>query len=97
MRDGNVQSDSFCRSIWTTDRMMVRLGEHIFNTEDDGTSLQDIPIARAIIHEKYNDVTLRNDIALLVLKHKIKMAGTLITNEALNCSNNNLQLFSVGL
>ena len=75
----------------------MRLGEHIFNTEDDGTSLQDIPIARAIIHEKYNDVTLRNDIALLVLKHKIKMAGTLITNEALNCSNSNLQLFSVGL
>jgi len=46
----------------------VRLGEHEYKGEVIGDAVQDIAIKKVLIHEDYNEVTLHNDIALLVLE-----------------------------
>lgn len=51
----------------------VRLGEHDLGT-DDGTH-QDIPIARAVPHEKYDTVNYFNDIAMLYLERDVEFSG----------------------
>lgn len=66
-------------------RKFVRVGELNLQTKVDcehfetetlcGDPYVDIPVRRAIIHEKYQRKTLKNDIALIHLAEKIKFTG----------------------
>lgn len=55
-------------------RKFARLGEHDLRTEDDGPH-RDIPIARAIAHERHDPVWKLNDIAMLHLERDVEFSG----------------------
>lgn len=62
-------------------RFAVRVGEYVTNTDIDcgeefcGLPVQDIGISHVIVHPAYDKATYRNNIALVVLKNKIKYGG----------------------
>ncbi|KAL1513945.1 hypothetical protein ABEB36_003283 [Hypothenemus hampei] len=61
---------------------VVRVGEWITNTDIDcgdefcGLPVQDIPISHVIVHPGYEKQTYRHNIALMVLKSKVKYGVT---------------------
>nr|CAD7457168.1 unnamed protein product [Timema tahoe] len=54
------------------DLYMVRLGEHNLESDEDGASPIDVPIAKNKIHEEYSPTTFSNDIAILWLKESVQ-------------------------
>jgi len=53
----------------------VRLGENEINKEEPGKVVQDIPIEKLIVHEKYDKNITRNDIMLVKLARKAQFTG----------------------
>lgn len=53
---------------------MVRLGEYDTSTTSDGVH-QDVSIDHVVKHEKYDDLHLINDIAIIHLAHDIDFTG----------------------
>lgn len=59
----------------------MRVGEWSTNTDIDcgdefcGLPVQDIPISHVIVHPGYDKATYKDNIALIVLKSKIKYGG----------------------
>ncbi|ETN61854.1 hypothetical protein AND_006474 [Anopheles darlingi] len=55
----------------------VRLGEYDITSDQDGASPIDVYIQRSVIHERYNEKTIQNDIALLLLQRSITVSDAI--------------------
>uniref|UniRef100_A0A182MER7 CLIP domain-containing serine protease n=1 Tax=Anopheles culicifacies TaxID=139723 RepID=A0A182MER7_9DIPT len=54
----------------------VRLGEHDITTDQDGASPVDVYIQRWLVHERYDEKTIHNDIALVLLQKSVPITDT---------------------
>lgn len=55
-------------------RVFVRLGEHDMRTPADG-SQQDVQVTHVLKHSGFDQEHMKNDIAVLYLKHDVNFTG----------------------
>ncbi|XP_050087925.1 venom protease-like [Anopheles aquasalis] len=55
----------------------VRLGEYDISSDQDGANPIDVYIQRSLTHERYNEKTIQNDIALLLLQKSITVTDAI--------------------
>jgi len=58
----------------TADNLRVRLGEWQINGFDEILSYEDISVAEVIVHPKFNERKVWNNMAILVLSHPVKFS-----------------------
>uniref|UniRef100_A0A4Y0BPW2 Peptidase S1 domain-containing protein n=1 Tax=Anopheles funestus TaxID=62324 RepID=A0A4Y0BPW2_ANOFN len=55
----------------------VRLGEHDITSDQDGANPIDVYIQRWLVHERYDEKTIHNDIALVLLQKTVIISETI--------------------
>ncbi|CAL8117606.1 unnamed protein product [Orchesella dallaii] len=71
-----VATASHCVDGQTASRISVVVGEQDYNSASDGARPVRIAVSQIIMHERYNNKNIDNDIALLRLAKPVQLGGT---------------------